>query len=107
VSSAFVSSAVLNHMQESHYLEASPSTSHVEEIVEQPAPTPVSVTIIGGPSRAPIRSAAPISIASYQPFGITYLKAVTLPMQSVAGSSFTKAPFNMEKECMLLKKVGV
>jgi hypothetical protein len=105
VSSAFVPSAVLNHMQESHYLEASPSTSHVEEVVEQPAPTPV--TVIGGPSRAPVRSAAPISIASIQPSSITYSKAVTLPMQSVSGSSSTKAPFNMEKECMLLKKVGV
>jgi hypothetical protein len=48
VSSAFVPSAVLNCMQESHYLKAGPSTSHVEEVVEQPAPTPV--TIIGGPS---------------------------------------------------------
>jgi hypothetical protein len=49
VSSAFVPSAVLNRMQESHYLEASPSTSCVEEVVEQPAPTPVPATIIGGP----------------------------------------------------------
>jgi hypothetical protein len=48
VSSAFVPSAVLNCMQESHYLEAGPSTSHVEEVVEQPAPTPI--TVIGGPS---------------------------------------------------------
>jgi hypothetical protein len=48
VSSAFVPVTVLNRMQESHYTEASPSTSHVEEVVEQPAPTPV--TIIGGPS---------------------------------------------------------
>jgi hypothetical protein len=62
VSSAFVPSAVLNSMQKSHYLEAGPSTSHVEEVVEQPAPTPV--TIIGGPSQAPNRSAAPVSIAS-------------------------------------------
>jgi hypothetical protein len=34
-------------------------------------------------------------------------EVVTLPMQSVSGSSSTKAPFNMEKEHMLLKKVGV
>jgi hypothetical protein len=105
VSSTFVPIMVLNCMQESHYMEAGPSTSHVEEVVEQPAPTPV--TIIGGPSRAPNRSAAPVSIASIQPAGITYSKAVTLPMQSVSGSSSTKAPFNMEKEHMLLKKVGV
>jgi hypothetical protein len=56
VSSAFVPSAVLNCMQESHYLKAGPSTSCVEEVVEQPTPTPV--TIMGGPSRAPNRSAA-------------------------------------------------
>jgi hypothetical protein len=105
LSSAFVPSAVLNHMQESHYLEAGPSTSHVEEVVEQPIPTPV--TVIGEPSQAPIRSAAPVSIASIQPSSITYLKAVTLPMQSMSGSSSTKAPFNMEKERMLLKEVGV
>jgi hypothetical protein len=105
VSSTFVPVTVLNHMQESHYTETGPSTSHVEEVVEQPAPTPV--TVIGGPSRAPIRSAAPISIASIQPSSITYSKAVTLPMQSVSGSSSTKAPFNMEKEHMLLKKVSV
>jgi hypothetical protein len=107
VSSAFVPSAVLNCMQESHYLEAGPSTSRVEEVVEPPAPTPAPATVIGGPSQAPIRSAAPVSIASLQPAGITYLKAVTLPMQSVSGSSSTKAPFNMEKKHMLLKKVGV
>jgi hypothetical protein len=106
VSSAFVPVMVLNCMQETHYTEAGrPSTSCVEEVVEQPAPTPV--TIIGGPSRAPVRSAAPISIASIWPSSITYSKAVTLPMQSVSGSSSSKAPFNMEKECMLLKKVGV
>jgi hypothetical protein len=50
VSSAFVPSVVLNHMQETHYLEASPSTSCVEEVVEQPAPTPAPTTIIGEPS---------------------------------------------------------
>jgi hypothetical protein len=105
MSSAFVPSAVLNCMQKSHYLEAGPSTSRVEEVVEQPAPTPV--TIIGGPSQAPVRSAAPISIASIRPSSITYLGAVTLPMQSVSGLSPTKAPFNMEKDRMLLKKVSV
>jgi hypothetical protein len=107
VSSAFVPSAVLIHMQKSHHLEASPSTSRVEEVVEQPAPMPVPATIIGGPSQAPVRSAALISIASLKPSGITYSKAVTLPMQSMSGLSSTKALFNMEKECMLLKKVGV
>jgi hypothetical protein len=107
VSSAFVPSAVLNRMQESHYLEAGPSTSHVEEVVKQPTPTPVPATIIGGPSQAPVRSAAPVSIASIQPLSITYSKAVTLSMQSVSGLSSTKALCNMEKERMLLKKVGV
>jgi gag-polypeptide of LTR copia-type len=48
VSSTFVPVTVLNHMQESHYTEAGPFTSHVEEVVEQPAPTPV--TVIGRPS---------------------------------------------------------
>jgi gag-polypeptide of LTR copia-type len=105
VSSAFVPNVVLNHMQESHYMEAGPSTSRVEEVVEPPAPTPV--TIVGGPSRAPIRSAAPISIGSVRPSGITYSRAVTLPMQSVSGSMPAKAPFNMGKERELLKKVGI
>jgi hypothetical protein len=49
VSSAFVPSVVLNCMQESHYVEAGPSTSRVEEVVGRPAPTPTS-TIVGGPS---------------------------------------------------------
>jgi hypothetical protein len=105
VSSAFVPVTVLNCMQESHYTEAGPSTSRVEEVVEQPAPT--LVTVIDGPSRAPIRSAAPVSIASIRPSSITCSRAVTLPMQSTSGSSSSKAPFNMEKERMLLKKVGV
>jgi hypothetical protein len=106
VSSAFVPVTVLNCMQESHYMEAGPSTSGVEEVVE-PSKAPTPITIIGGPSRAPVRSAAPISIASVWPSGITYLKAVTLSMQSMSGSSSTKASFNMEKKHMLLKKVGV
>jgi hypothetical protein len=92
-------------MQESHYTEAGPSTSRVEKVVEPPAPTPV--TIVGGPSRAPNRSAVPVFIGSVQPSGITYSKAITLPMQSVSGSRPEKAPFNMEKERMLLKKVSV
>jgi hypothetical protein len=103
VSSTFVPISVLNHMQESHYTEAGPSTSRVQEVVEPPAPTPV----IGGPSRAPARSAAFVFIGYVWPSGITYSKAVTLPMQSVTGSSSTKAPFNMKKKRMLLKKVGV
>jgi hypothetical protein len=45
VSSAFVLVMVLNRMQESHYMEAGPSTSCVEEVVEQPTPTPVTVII--------------------------------------------------------------
>jgi hypothetical protein len=86
-------------------MEAGPSTSRVEEVVEQPAPTPV--TVIGGPSRAPIRSAAPVSICSVRPSGITYLKVLTLPMQSMSGSSSKKASFNMEKERDLLKRISV
>jgi hypothetical protein len=105
VSSAFVPTSVLNRMQESHYMEAGPSTSRIEEVVEQPAPTPV--TVIGGPSQAPVRSAAPISVASYKLSDITYSKAVTLPMQSTSGSSSSKAPFNIEKERNLLKAIGV
>ena len=81
------------------------STSHVEDVVEQPAPTPV--TVVGGSSRAPVRSAAPISITSHKPTGITYSKALTLPMQSMSGSSSSKAPFNMEKEQKFLKEVGI
>jgi hypothetical protein len=92
-------------MQETHYMGAGPSTSCVEEVVEPPAPTPV--TIVGGPSRAPIRSAAPVSIAAVRPSGITYSRAVTLPMQSVSGSRPAKAPFNMGKERELLKQAGV
>jgi hypothetical protein len=107
VSSAFVPVMVLNRMQESYYMEAGPFTSRVEEVVEPPAPTPAPATVIGGLSQAPVRSAAPISIASIRPLSITYSKAVTLPMQSVSGSSSTKAPFNREEERMLLKKVGV
>jgi hypothetical protein len=106
VSSAFVPSVVLNRMQESHYIEDGPSSSQVEEIVEPPASTPAS-TVVSGPSQAPVRSAAPISIASLRPLGITYSKIITLPMQSVSGSSSSQAPLNIEKERMLLKKVSV
>jgi hypothetical protein len=49
VSSAFVPSAVLNRMQETHYMEASPSTSRVEEVVE-PSMAPTPATVVGGPS---------------------------------------------------------
>jgi hypothetical protein len=63
MSSAFVPSAVLNRMQESHYLEAGPSTSHVKKIVEPPAPTPAPAIVIGGLSRAPVRHAAPVYLA--------------------------------------------
>jgi hypothetical protein len=49
VSSTFVPVTVLNCMQESHYVEASPSTSRVEELVEPPALTPTS-TVVGRPS---------------------------------------------------------
>ena len=104
MSSAFVPVAVLNCMQETHHTQA--STSHVEEVVEPPALTP-AMTVVGGPSQAPVRSAALISITSHKPMGITYSKAVTLPMQSTSGLSSSKAPFNMEKECKFLKEVGI
>ena len=38
---------------------------------------------------------------------LTYSKALTLPMQSMSGSSSSKAPFNMEKEQKFLKEVGI
>ena len=90
-------------MQETHHTQA--STSRVEDVVEQPAPTPI--TVVGGSSRAPVRSAAPVSITSHKPTGITYSKALTLPMQSTSGLSSSKAPFNMEKERKFLKEVGI
>ena len=46
VSSAFVPVAVLNCMQETHHTQ--PSTLRVEDVVEPPAPTPV--TVVGGSS---------------------------------------------------------
>ena len=52
-------------------------------------------------------SAALATIASFKPFGITYLKAVQQPPQSIAGSSSSKAPFNMAKDHELLKKASV
>ena len=51
VSSAFVPTSVLNHMQETHYLVAGSSSSRIEEVVEQiPAPT-TGFTVVGGPSQ--------------------------------------------------------
>ena len=52
-------------------------------------------------------SAALATIASFKLSGITYLKAVQQPPQSITGSSSKKSPFNMEKEHELLKKAGV
>ena len=52
-------------------------------------------------------SAAPATIASFKPSGITYSKAVQQPPQSIAGLSSSKAPFNMAKEQELLKKASV
>jgi hypothetical protein len=71
-------------------MEAGLFSSRVEEVVEPPAPTPI-FTIVGGPSRAPVRSAAPVSVASLRLSGITYSKAVTLPMQSMSGLSSSQA----------------
>ena len=102
VSSAFIPESVLDHMQESHHV----STSHIEEVPVEPTLAP-GFTMVGGPSRAPVMSAAPATIASFKPSGITYLKAVQQPPQSITGLSSKKAPFNMEKECELLKKASV
>jgi hypothetical protein len=96
VSSAFVPNTVLNRMQETHYMEVNPSSSQVEKVVEPPAPTP-AFTVVVGPSQAPIRSAAPITITSLRLSGITYLKAVTLPMQSMSGSSSSQAPLTWKR----------
>ena len=103
MSGTFVPVAVLNCMQESHHQVL---TSHIEEVPVEPTPAP-GFTIVGGPSQAPVMSAALATIASFKPLGITYLKAVQKPPQSIAGSSSKKAPFNMEKEHELLKKAGV
>ena len=71
VSSAFVLESVLNCMQESHHA----LTSHIEEVPVEPKPAS-GYTVVGGPSRAPVMSAAPATIASFKPSGITYSKAV-------------------------------
>ena len=92
MSSAFVPTSVLNCMQESHHA----STSHIEEVPVEPTPAP-GYTVVGGPSQAPVMSAALATIASFKPSGITYSKAVHQPPQSITGSSSKKAPFNMEK----------
>ena len=63
--------------------------------------------MVGGPLCAPVRSAAPIQVASFKPTGISYAKVMSLPMQSTSGSSSKPAPFRMDKERELLKKAGV
>ena len=94
-------------MQETHYTDAGPSSSRIEEVVEQiPAPTP-SFTAIGGPSCTQICSAASVKIASFKPLGITYSSAVHLPAQSISRSSRGLAPHNMDKERKLLQEVGI
>ena len=107
VSSAFVPTSVLNCMQETHYMDAGPSSSRIKEVVEQiPAPTP-SFTVAGGPSRALICTAAPVKIASFNSLGIPYSSAVRLPAQFISRSSSKLAPHNMDKERKLLKEVGI
>ena len=102
VSSAFIPTSVLNCMQESHHA----MTSHIEEVPVELTPAP-GFTMVGGPSQAPVISAAPATIANFKPSGIIHSKAVQQPPQSIAESSSKKAPFNMEKERKLLKKAGV
>ena len=103
VSSAFVPTPVLNRMQESHHQAL---TSRIEEVPVEPTPAP-GYTMVGGPSRAPIRSAAPVQVATFKPTAISYAKVTSLPMQSMSGSSSKPAPFNMGKERELLKKAGI
>ena len=102
VSSAFVPVAVLNCMQESHHA----STSHIKEVPVEPTPAP-GYTMVGGPSCTPVRSAAPVQVATFKPTGISYAKVTSLPMQSKSGLSSKQAPFNMDKERQLLKKAGI
>ena len=102
VSPAFIPKSVLNRMQESHHV----LTSRIEEVPVKPTPAP-GFTVIGGLSQAPEMSAAPATISSFKPSGITYSKAVQQPPQSIAGSSSKQAPFNMAKEQELLKKAGI
>ena len=89
-------------MQESHHHAL---TSRIEEVPVEPTLAP-GYTMVGGPSCAPIRSAAPIQVAMFKPTGISYAK-VTLPMQSTSGSSSKPAPFRMDKGHELLKKAGI
>ena len=103
VSSAFIPTSVLNHMQESHHHA---STSHIEEVPVEPTPAP-GYTMVGGPSHASIRSVAPVQVATFKPTGISYAKVMSLPIQSTSGSSSKPAPFNMGKEHELLKKAGI
>ena len=103
VSSAFVPTSVLNRMQEFHHHAL---TSHIEEVPVEPTLAP-GYTMVGGPSRAPVRSVAPIQVATFKPTGISYAKVMSLPMQSVSGLSSKPAPFNMGKEHELLKKAGI
>ena len=63
--------------------------------------------MVGGPSHAPVRSAAPVQVATFKPTGISYAKVTLLPMQSTSGSSSKPAPFRMDKERELLKKAGI
>ena len=104
VSSSLVPDSVLNRMQESHHLA---STSRIEEVPVEPT-LAAGYTMVGGPSRhAPIRSAAPVQVASFKPTGITYAKVTSKPMQSTSGSSSGAAPFRMDREHELLKKAGI
>ena len=103
MSSAFVPTPVLNCMQESYHHAL---TSRIEEVPVEPTPAP-GFTMVGGPSRAPVRSVAPVHVATFKPTGISYAKVTSLPMQSMSGSSSKPAPFNMGKERELLKKAGI
>ena len=101
MSSALILESVLNCMQESHHV----STPRIEEVPVEPTPAP-GYTMVGGPS-CTLRSAALIQVATFKPTGISYAKVMSLPMQSMSGSSSKQAPFNMGKEHQLLKKAGI
>ena len=88
VSSAFVPTPVLNHMQESHHQA---STSCIEEVPVELTPAP-GFTMVGGPSHAPIRSVAPVQVASFKPTGISYAKVHHYLCSPRQGRALNKLP---------------
>ena len=88
VSSALVPQSVTKCLQETHHAVA-------------PVAAPISVpimasTVVGGPSRAPVR--VPMTIASFKPSGVTYTKT-EVPKNAQVFSGFTgqEGPHTMRK----------